>query len=558
MASCSATKSLKPEEKLFAGTKVEYKDEENITNRRQLRNLVTLNQVTPNNPGFLNIKTGIFNLMGKTKGSGIKHRIKYGWGSKPVIYKEDIVVQTEMRLQKAFADQGYLKNKIECDTVPKKRKVFVECQTRLGPRFIIDSVFYIQDTLQITKTLRPMYDISFTRPKDYYSLNNLLADRAEFVNTANNNGFPFVNTQDVIFFVDTLAGERNVDIHMRLRPSEDSLKYERWRYGGIYINPNYSLERDSPNDTSDMVQYEEYNLAAGYNFLREDALNKAVFINEGNIFNQSKRKITIDRLLDFGLFKFVNVKTSVNPKDKTLDHHLNLTTYQMESITGEIEINNRQGNFFGTAGKVSYVNRNLFRGAERFELSLSGGLETQLGEDLPLLNQSSIRLEGSLSLPNVVLPGFSFRTNRNYIPKTFMSASVAQEDRFEFYTIRAASAKYGFRWNETNYKSSFLTPIDLSWLVLSNTTPKFDTILMNDQRQALSFQTTLLAGSSYVYEYNKRDKFNTVNQTFFRGTVEAAGNLLSLFAEQQPGDTQETKVGTWGRICLWGYRTTLF
>ena len=543
-SSCSGTRKLQPEDRLFAGTEVTYTDKEHITNRREMRNLIEVNQVTPNDPGFLNIKTGLYNLMGKTKGKGMRHRIKYGWGSKPILYKDGIQGRSERKIQKALQEYGYLRAQISCDTVPKKRKVFVECQATLGERYIIDSVFYIQDSLEITQTLKPMYDITYTRPGKYYELKNLLQDRAELVTTANNNGYPYVNGQDVVFFLDTLAGDRKVDVHMRLRPSDDSLKYQRFRYGGIYINPNYSLERDSPTDSTNMVKFDEYNISEGYDFLREDALNKAIYINEGNIFNQKKRKITVDRLLDFGLFKFVNVKTVPNREKKTLDHYLNLTTHQMESVSGELEINNRQGNIFGTAGKISYVNRNIFRGAERFELALSGGLETQLGSKQSFINQSSIRLESSLTLPNVVLPLVQIRSNSNFIPKTFMSVSLAQENRFEFYTVRAASAKYGFRWHETKNKTSFLTPIDVSWLVLTNTTPRFDSILMNDPRQALSFQTTLVPGLSYVYEYNRRDKFDPTNQSFFRGTFESAGNLLSLLSTTPAGQTQATLFGT--------------
>jgi outer membrane protein insertion porin family len=544
LVACSGTKVLKPEDKLFSGTKVSYLDEENITKKSNVKSTVTLNLLKANTPGFLNIKTGFYNLYEKTGKTGFKHAIKYRMGSEPVIFEPQKISITEKRVKKAMVEDGYLQAKVSCDSLVKGNKIELSCVASLGQRYVIDSVFYLQDTLPICKTLKILHQLVYTKTGDYYELRNLISDRDEVVAVGKNNGFPFINQQDVIYFVDTLVGNNKVDVHMRLRSTEDSLKYERYSYGGIYINPNFSLDTDNPTDTTNMETFERFKMTKGYDFLREDALNKAMFINEGTIYDAKRSKITTDRLLDFGLFKFVNVKTKVNPRTKRIDHFLNLTTYKMESITGEVELNNRQGNFLGLLGKLTYSNKNIFGGAEKFDLSLSGGLETQFGDKQPFINTSDIKLEAALTVPTVVLPFINLRTNRNYIPKTAISLSVNQTQRIEFYTVRSASAKYGFRWNETDVKTSFFKPVDLSWLVLSSTTAVFDSILANDERQALSFQTTLIPGSSYDYVYNRRDKFDPVNQIYFKGSIESAGNLLSLFVKPQNGSSQAEIFGT--------------
>lgn len=544
LASCSGTKGLQQDDKLLESTFITYKDKENITSKKEINAIVQSNILKQNTPGLFNIKTGLYNLIGDNPKNQFTKGIKYGMGSKPIVYNNDMITISEKRLKKALEQEGYIQTKVDCQSFTEKRKVTITCDVNLGPRYRIDSIFYIQDSLEITKTLRPMYTIDYTKSGDYYKIKNLEEDRAKFVKTANDNGFPLVNNQDVIFFLDTLQEGNKVDIHMRLRPSKDALKYERFRYGGIYINPNYSLQSDNSTDTSNMIKYGEYHISEGYNFLREAALNKAIFINEGNIYNQNKRRITTDRLLDFGIFKFVNIKTVINSEKRTLDHFLNLTTHKMESITGELELNNRQGNYLGLQGKVTYSNKNIFHGAERLDVSLTGGLETQFFDKQPFINTSDIKLKTTLTLPDVVIPFVSFRKNRNFIPKTFMSLSLNQQRRVQFYTAREAQANYGFKWNETAYKTSHVSPINLSWQFLSNTTPEFEALLLSDPRLALSFQTTLVLSSSYVYTYNKRDKYNPVNQTFFKGTIESAGNLFSLFAKPKTGQSQGEFFGT--------------
>ncbi|MDF1697035.1 MAG: BamA/TamA family outer membrane protein [Saprospiraceae bacterium] len=526
--SCSGTKGLKPSDQLFTGTEVQFLDQENISDKNTLNRDIRLSYLKQNTPGLFNIKTWFYNWYDSTGTKGFKHAIKYKMGSEPVIFRKALVRQTENRLQNLLIGSGYLNSEVSCDSIGKKRKVKVVCEVLVNQRFKIDSVFYPSDTLPMTHTLRPMHSIDFLKHGDYLQRKNIIKDRDAFIETAHNNGFPFVSNEDVVFVVDTTVGNNLVDIHLQIRPSSDSTKYERYRYGDIYINPNFSLEYDLPLDTNNMIQKENYKISSGYSFLKEKSLNKAIYIKEGIIYNQSRSRITSKRLLDLGLFKFVNVKTKVN-SNNTLDQFFDLTTYKMESITGEIELNNRQGNFLGAVGKVSYINKNLFQGAERFEISLAGGVETQFGDQQPFINTSDITLETSLTVPSIVLPFFSFKTFRNYIPKTFMSLGLNQQIRTGFYTVRSANAKYGFKWNESEYKSSLLVPLDLQWLFVPNTSTEFDSIIADDPRLELSFQNTFVLGWSYEYIYNKRNKFNPINQLYFKGTFESAGNILNGF-----------------------------
>ncbi len=544
MVACSGTKGLEPSDKLFTGTKVSYIDEQNITGGSGIKKAVTANLLTANTPGLFNIKTGFYNIYEETGKTGFKHGIKYRMGSKPVVFESQKISITEKRIKKAMENDGYLQAEVSCDSIAKKRKVAIQCEATLGNRYIIDSVFYLQDTLPISRTLIKLHSLEYTKSGDHYQLANLISDRDGLITAAKNNGYPYLSQQDVIYFVDTLVGDNRVDIHMRLRATEDSLKYERFSYGGIYINPNFTLNRDSPTDTTEMATFDKYDMVIGYDFLSEEALNKAMFIKEGAIYDAKRSKLTTDRLLDFGLFKFVNVKTVMNPDTKRIDHFFNLTTNKMESITGEIEINNRQGNFLGLLGKVTYTNRNIFGGAERFDLSLSGGLETQFGDQQPLINTSDIKLESKITYPSVVLPFFSFRTNRNFIPKTTMSLSVNQTQRVDFYTIRSANAQYGFKWNETEVKSSAFSPIDLTWLVLSSKTPAFEIELLNNPELAQSLENTLISGSSYDFIYNRRDKFDPANQLYFKGSIESAGNIVSLFVKPNTAGGQADLFGT--------------
>lgn len=492
ISSCKTNKL--PDDVLeFSGTNIDYVDSENFTNKSRLKNQI----------------------------SGVVLRDKTEFDNSKVKLSEN-------RIKSTLYSKGYFSSNVDCDSIQQKReKVEIDCEITLGPRYTIDSVFAMQDTMNVVRTLKGIYGIEFTKKGDYYDVDNLTADRTAFVTASHNNGFPFVTNQDIVFYVDTISEEHKVDVHMIMKSTKDSLKFERYSNGNIYINPNFSLKTDKAISTEDMVRENEFFLKSGYDFLTLPALEKAVYLEEGRIYDESRNKITSDRLLDFGIFKFVNMKTVLREGNK-IDHFINLTTLPMKSVSGQLDLNNRQGNFLGLSGQVAYTHRNLFNGAQRFDLTLSGGIENQLGQDQTLINTSDIELEAKLSMPNVILPFASFKTNRNHIPRTTMSIAASQQDRVNFYTLRALEAGYGFRWNETDNKESYFKPVDLSWVVLSQTSTEFEDFLALNPRQAESFRTTLLLASSYEYTFTKKDKYNPFSQSYFKGTVESAGNLLAL------------------------------
>ncbi len=551
LISCSGIKGLKDSDKLFIGTSVKFEDEHNISDKNTLFREMKLTYLKKNNSGIFNVKTGFYNLFDSTGTKGIKHGIKYKMGSEPIVFKKSMIHKTERRLENLLIGSGYLKSNVKCYPEDQKRKVKIKCDIKLNQRYKIDSVFYPNDTLPMTNVLRSMYKIDFLKSGDYFQRKNIIKDRDAFVEAANNNGYPFVSAEDAVFIVDTTKGDYLVDIHMQIKPAPDSSKYERYRYGNFYINPNFSLDRDQPTDTLNMLKKGNYHITEGYDFLKEKSLNKTIYIKEGTIYNESKSKITSGRLLNLGLFKFVNIKTKVNA-DKTLDHYFNLTPYKMESITGEIDLNNRSGNFWGTALKTSYINKNVFGGAERFELSLSVGIETQFRK--PIINTSDITLEASLTIPSIVLPFTPFKTYRTSLPKTFVSLTFNQQTRHELNSYISVNVKYGFRWNESEDKSSFLVPLDLQWFKLLRTTPAFDQQLVDDPRLALSVQTILALGWSYEYLYNKRNKYNPINQVYFKGTFESSGNILygikRLFSKNPSGTLFGTPYAQYLRLTL--------
>jgi hypothetical protein len=74
----------------------------------------------------------------------------------------------------------------------------------------------------------------------------------------------------------------------------------------------------------------------------------------------------------FGLLTFSLRKLNLPSDTNLLDCFIRLAPLNKQTTSFDIEGTNTSGNF-GIAGNVTYMHRNLFRGAEVFQLSFLGG-----------------------------------------------------------------------------------------------------------------------------------------------------------------------------------------
>ncbi len=515
MASCRSTKYLKDGEYLYGGADINVIQPERIVNKSKIEKKILETLPVKNKPTLL----------------------RFG---KPVsIYKSQYPNHIKSSLSKIYHDLGYFDATVSCDTIIENREINIACQINPGYRYTISKVHYLDDTLDISKTMRQLKQNEYIPENDYFDNDNIQKEKSALAQKSINSGYPYIKSKDIVVYLDTNRLEKKTDVYIRFKSQNDSIKYIRHRFGDLYINPGYSPDKDNPFDTTEMVKHKEYFIKSGYDFLNEKLINEAIFIKKGNIYNHQWSKIAVDRFFDYGLFKFVSLKSKRN-KNNTIDQFINLTPSNTQSMTAEFQLNNRSGNFLGLLGKATYVNKNLWRGAQRFEISILGGAETQYVNDHFSLNTADATIEAKISMPSLRL----FRTNRHYIPRTFVSLSGNRQKRIKLYDITSLKAEYGFSWHETHTKSYVFRPLVLNYLVTSGKSEKFDSILMSNPILAVAFVDQLVIGGKYQMFYIKTDKLNPNDQISFRGTLETVGNLLSLIKKTKKDQERATLFGT--------------
>jgi len=211
----------------------------------------------------------------------------------------------------------------------------------------------------------------------------------------------------------------------------------------------------------------------------------------------------------------------------------------MQSISGEVELNNRSGNTLGVGGSVSYQNRNLFGNAENFNISLGGQVETEFGDGVSLVNSSDLNGKVELTIPRFIIPIINIKENKNFLPRTVIKADYTLQRRTELYSIESFTAKFGYRWRQSNASLHELYPINVNELQVSNETQAFLDLISRDSRLQRSFTDVLIGGLQYYYTYTSQASTNARNSHYLKASVETSGNLISAILGANKSNPKE-------------------
>mgnify|MGYP000226976723 CR=1 FL=1 len=163
----------------------------------------------------------------------------------------------------------------------------------------------------------------------------------------------------------------------------------------IVIFPNYNSGVSSVDSTERQPIGGGLSIVETDHYISHKLLKRLILSKTGFWYNKSNDAKTISRLLDIGLFRFVNIVNEVHDTDSvpSVRQMLLLTPEPLQSISGEVELNNRSGNFFGTGASASYIHRNLFGSAERLRFTVAGQLESQIGDGISFINSTDVNSE---------------------------------------------------------------------------------------------------------------------------------------------------------------------
>jgi len=483
----------------------------------------------------LGINVGLYNIfytVFKTKSVG-----------KPAPVLDSTLVEiSRNQIEKYLVSKGYFMAKVKSEIKVKKQRAEVDFIATPGPAFFIQKVSYNIPDSAVKKVYMDKKAL-FTHLHDgmQYDDDSLSYEREQTYQVLKENGYydfsrPYVrftvdsafqnSKTDVVMYIDTPAkgkhnqytiGESNILIAPNTEGFPDSIKLNPRTFRGIRFTDLSKRFRRNP-----IVRYD--------------------FLKQGEMYDISKENLTYDRLYELNVFKNVKIEY-VKAKDSSnkLEPIIQLTPQKRMSnrIEGEVPFN------AGTIGFTlsnTYTNNNIFRGAERFEFQVKGGLQSRIGEGSLFgdIYQRDFSLSASLAVPRLMVPFDIPMMGKNGIPSTTFSTSYVYSLQKDFFIRRVFLNSVTYNWVETKSKLHSFTPLNFEYrvgtLLLDTTTVDGKNIInTNSYNIRLLNRRDVTVGMKYAYTLNANKLLLNKSFIYFRGNIDLAGNALSAISKVTGG-----------------------
>ena len=470
------------------------------------------------------------------------------FGREPIYYDPAGASNSANQMTRYLDNVGYFHSKVTPTVVEEDKHVWITYHVYPTEPYTINKIEYvINDSLIRRYIMRDSTKFELNEGDIYnaFTLNNM---RDVITERMKNSGYFYFNRDDIFFEVDSNYMNHSLSITMKLKDKE--LSYKKYYIRDIRVYPDYNVFRmnDKPVDSASLIveagSRKRKNVWDFYYFdvpqVKPQTFKQSIHIIEGLPYNQRSITSTYRALGNFRFFRNVNIEFDTVPRSQDslnlLDCRITMQQNDRHSFTIQAEGTNSGGDL-GVKGSLSYNNKNIFHGAETFQLSLKGGFEAQklVGTETTesgksIFNTWEFGLTASLLFPKFLGPfSSSFTFARDYPPTTSISLGINMQTRY-YYSRYVSTASFSYDW-KSNYRLGHnLTPIYLNGVKIDKINPVFQAYLDSEtsQRKKAQYTSHLLLGLRYSLTYNTQSINKKGSFFYVRADFETSGNLISL------------------------------
>ena len=485
-------------------------------------------------------------------------------GQAPELLDVSLVKKSAENLKVYMDSKGFFHSQasFRIDTTSRHKRATVIYSTHQGAPYRIDSVSYLFHDKFLEQIVLPDTVHTLLRPGAIYDVTVLDAERERITAYLRDQGYYNFSVNNILYLADTLGGDRKVDLQVVIKQylagydargkaiMDNNLVY---RLGKINIFPDYD-PTEIRNDTTllsrlDTLDYRGLNIIYEKRpSLRPRVLRQTVPLYPNYVYNASRVNRAYADLMSLGYFKSTRIAFEEQPlaadssnyvsfigssadstqmlytREGYLTCNILCTPTLRQSVKVDVE-GSTTSSFYGLKATVGYQNRNIFRGAESFDVSFAAGYEFMKAPDARKKRATEFGITAGLTFPRFLAPWHMRRFRNANQPRTKIEVAVNFQDR-PYYARTLSSAGLTYSWTNNRYSSFSLRPVDIN--VIDMTRPVDPEFLGSTQNKYLinSFQTQFIGGLSFSYSYNNQRKNFGGNATTIRFNAETAGNLI--------------------------------
>lgn len=482
--------------------------------------------------------------------------LQTGAGEPPVILDSMLVLRSAEQMRLYMMKEGFFNSTAtyEIKLNPKNQKAKVKYLLTTGEAFYVRKIdFDIPDPNLKTITLKMAGNMA-VKEGDKFSITKMDRQRENLLRAFKNHGYYDVKKDEIFYQADSTIGNYGVNLTLGVQSlkvpfplNTDSLvesNHLRYQLDEILINRSYNSFKTPATEKLDTAYYKGYTIISDQVLrINPKIIVQNVRFDSGEFYNRDLMEATYKSLAELDIFSSVNIRYErkmVN-QQPLLDCLILLTPAKKQQWGFETRGTHNTG-FFGVGGSITYKNRNIFRGAEVLRLRLSGAIEAQqlltgssvsTGETVTgiqdqgtVFNTIEIGPELSLTFPKFLFPISIDKFSKSARPYTIAQISYGFQQRPDF-TRNLTRTIFSYRWNESEYKTWILNPLELSLIKITKSS-EFQQRL--DELQDLflnaSYSDHLISAIKVSYIFNDQTLTKFKNSFYYRGNAETAGNIL--------------------------------
>jgi hypothetical protein len=497
-------------------------------------------------------------------------------GEEPVLLDSTYTERSIQNLETYLQTRGYFSSDVECivDTTRRKRRAELTYTIHQGPATRIDTLSYEFRDKSLSLVILSDTAQSLLSRGDVLDIPLLDAERNRIAAMLNDRGYFDFTANNISYEVDTLG--RGCDAALRVIVSPTLVDYgtrgeQIWEDNAVYrlrninVYPTYdpmlrSTQGFATDADIDTTHYYGLNIIRDLNTtpqLRSSVLRRTIQLSPDYIYNASQVLHTNKELMALGFFRNSKITFERVPgqaeyvgfvmgpgdslqqfstREQYLDCNIYATPALKQSMKVEVEASSTS-TFYGLSATLGYSNKNVFRGAEAFDISARFGFEFMYARDVDKRSAQEVGLTAGLSFPSFLVPFRVTPGMKIARPRTRLELAFDYQNR-PYYCRNIFTTRWAYSWQQGARSSIVLRPVDINWIDVKSVDQGFLADIDNRYLKT-SFESQLNAGLSASWIYNTQRSDFDQNVTIVRANFESAGNLIqgieSLFSEHAEG-----------------------
>lgn len=535
-SSCSSTRFVPDGDALYKGSTVVLKDSSLTQHQKKgiRKELGDLIRPRPNKRiAGVPLRLLFYNMLGpKTPHKGPFGWFKYKLGEAPVLLSSVHFDYNQRLLSSYLQNDGYFSATVSADSFIHKKKGRIVFTTYAGPRYYFGKIHYPDDSSRsLQQAIAQLSKQSLLQEGAPYNLSVIKQERQRIDAVLKEEGYYYFDPDFLIAEADSTMGQHSVDIWMKVKKTILEEATKAYRIKDIYIYPNFRINaREQDSSRKDAAYYEGYHVLDRQHLYKPSLFSQSMQFQPGDLYSRSKHNQSLSRLVNLGLFKFVQNRYETIPGTDTawLNALYYLTPFPKKSIRAEINASSKSNNLTGSSISIGWQNRNSFRSGALFSVKAGAGFEIQYSGRLQGYNTYRAGLEASLQFPRFLIPFYQLDQKGGFVPRTSLLAGYDILNKQKLYSINSFRAQWGYSWKESVYKEHTLHPISIQYLQPIYISREYDSLAARDLNLQKAIEKQFILGADYNYNINQLSGGSRRSGFYFNGNIDLSGNIAGL------------------------------